>query len=388
LSADAATPDGTQRVFISYRREETAAYAGRIYDAMVARFGESNVFMDVELAPGVDFVDRITEVVSGCAALIVVIGPTWPTISGSDGQPRLYDSDDFVRQEVATAIKRSDVTVIPALVNKAQMPRPEQLPEDLHPLTRRNALELSDGRWRYDVGRLTDSVDELLGGVTASATQTGADRPLPPVDPGPTPARLLVEGILVAAVAGFFARYASDWIPESKETAAKIAGIVGRRTETWALIGAVLALWLGLRAKRTDFARLGLFGLLLGALAGAVGGALYAFPVTLHQPDLTIEQSQGWEAISLAATGALIGGLVGSLWRQPRFFAGCASGLFAGALVQLFLNAANFDGRDFPQINFAFAIRAAAIAGVTLAVMIALDYLRETSTPPSRAGAT
>ena len=79
------TPGSTgspQRVFISYRREDSAAYAGRIYDAMVARFGESNVFMDVEMAPGVDFVEQINDVVSSCAALIVVIGPRWAEMDG------------------------------------------------------------------------------------------------------------------------------------------------------------------------------------------------------------------------------------------------------------------------------------------------------------------
>ena len=67
-------------VFITYRREETAAHAGRIYDAMVDRFGEGNVFMDVDMTPGVDFVERITEAVAACQVLIVVMGPRWATV--------------------------------------------------------------------------------------------------------------------------------------------------------------------------------------------------------------------------------------------------------------------------------------------------------------------
>ncbi len=63
------------KVFITYRREETGPHAGRLYDAMVARFGEDNVFMDVDMAPGVDFVERITEAVGACRVLIVVMGP-------------------------------------------------------------------------------------------------------------------------------------------------------------------------------------------------------------------------------------------------------------------------------------------------------------------------
>lgn len=376
MSSGAAT--GVQRVFISYRRQETAAYAGRIYDAMVARFGEGNVFMDVEMAPGIDFVDHINEVLSGCAALIVVIGSSWATVEGDGGQPRLQDPDDFVRLEVANGMSHPTATVIPVLVGNARMPRADQLPEDLRPITRRNAIELSDGRWRYDVGRLNSTLEELLAGITGFAPQTPPETPAA-AGQSPSPARLLAEGVLVAAIAGFFARYASDWIPESNATAKKIVGIVGRRTETWALIGAVLALWLGLRTERTDIARLGLLGLLVGALAGALGGAIYALPVTLHEPDLNIKEAQIWEAASLAVTGALIGALLGTLWRQPRLLAGLAAGFFAGAAVQLFLNAANMDGKDFPVINLTFAIRAAVITGVTLAVLLALDFSRSSA---------
>src|ERR1043166_2741990 len=125
MTAGAGTQSGVdaQKVFICYRREETAAHAGRLYDAMVARFGESNVFMDVDIAPGVDFVERITKVVSGCLVLIVVMGPRWATAEDEEGQPRLSDPDDFVRLEVETALRRPDVTPIPVLVSGARMPR-------------------------------------------------------------------------------------------------------------------------------------------------------------------------------------------------------------------------------------------------------------------------
>ena len=94
------------KVFITYRREETAIHAGRLYDAMVARFGEGNVFMDVDMAPGVDFVERITEAVAACHVLIVVMGPTWATVKNDEGEARLADPEDFVRLEVETALRR------------------------------------------------------------------------------------------------------------------------------------------------------------------------------------------------------------------------------------------------------------------------------------------
>jgi TIR domain len=136
------------KVFITYRREETAAHAGRLYDAMVARFGEANVFMDVDMAPGVDFVERITEAVAACHVLIVVMGPRWATVEDEQGRARLADPEDVVRLEVETALRRPDVTPIPVLVAGARMPNREDLPPEVRAITRRNALELDDHRWR------------------------------------------------------------------------------------------------------------------------------------------------------------------------------------------------------------------------------------------------
>lgn len=164
------------KVFISYRRQDSAAYAGRLWDVMVARFGERNVFMDVDLEPGVDFVDRITEAVSECRILLEVIGPAWATTQDAEGELRLADPEDFVRLELETALRRPDVTVIPVLVGGAQMPAPRDLPPEVRAVTRRNALELSHERWRSDVGRLVKALERLLAEITAThGTQVPPD---------------------------------------------------------------------------------------------------------------------------------------------------------------------------------------------------------------------
>jgi TIR domain-containing protein len=153
----------TPKVFISYRREDSAGHAGRLFDAMAARFGDDHVFMDVDLGPGVDFETRITQTIGESDVLIVVIGPKWATVARDENRPRLFEPRDYVRLEVETALARPEVKVIPVLVAGAQMPTGEQLPESLQPLRRRNALELSDPRWRYDTGRLVNSLAEQLG---------------------------------------------------------------------------------------------------------------------------------------------------------------------------------------------------------------------------------
>ena len=187
------------KVFISYRREETAGHAGRLYDAIAARFGDRNVFMDVDLAPGIDFVEQITEAVGACDVLLVVMGPRWATPSDK-GHPRLTDPQDFVRLEVETALRRPDVRVIPLLVAGARMPGPDELPESVRPLSRRNALELSDLRWRYDVGRLVTTLVELLEGPT-EAGEVAAPTPAPDQPSPPAPPALHRRALLSAIVA-------------------------------------------------------------------------------------------------------------------------------------------------------------------------------------------
>jgi hypothetical protein len=194
------------KVFITYRREETGAHAGRLYDAMAARYGDQNVFMDVEMAPGVDFVERITESVAACQVLIVVMGPRWATLEDEQGRPRLADPEDFVRLEVETALRRPEVTPIPVLVAGAQMPNREDLPPELHAITRRNALELSDRRWRNDVGRLISTVDGLVGEMAATqatppavASSPSAETKRPPGTPRGSRVRWVLLGLMAAA---------------------------------------------------------------------------------------------------------------------------------------------------------------------------------------------
>jgi len=199
---DSPTP-AAPKVFISYRREETAGHAGRLYDALAARFGERKVFMDVDLAPGTDFVDRITEAVGACDVLLVVMGPRWARGSDGKGQPRLADPDDFVRLEVETALRRPDVTVIPLLVAGARMPDPDELPDGVRELSRRNALELSDQRWRYDVGRLERTLIGIVEGLPKAGEQavpaTTPKQPSP-TTPAARPRRALL-GVILAALA-------------------------------------------------------------------------------------------------------------------------------------------------------------------------------------------
>jgi hypothetical protein len=154
-------------VFISYRREDTSGYAGRLYDRLGAHFGRRNVFIDIDtIAPGADYFRRIDEALDSCQAMLVLIGPKWVTASLPDGSRRLADPDDLVRHEIASALQRN-LMVIPVLVQNTAMPGLDTLPESLRDLERRNAFELSDHRWDYDLRRLIAVLEDTAGSSVA-----------------------------------------------------------------------------------------------------------------------------------------------------------------------------------------------------------------------------
>jgi hypothetical protein len=375
-------------VFISYRRQGTAMHAGRLYDATAARFGERNVFMDLEMAPGIDFVERITTAVGSCRALLVVIGPEWLGASdgGVSGAQRLADPDDFVRLEVETALRAADVTVIPVLVAGASMPEPEQLPDSLRPLARRNAIELTDLRWRYDCSRLMTALDELLGAAAAAPARVSA--------PAAAPTRALVplwlEGVAIAAGAGMLARWLGDPIRAGANAtdAALILTTVARRAETWAVIGAALAIWLSVRrGEQGRLLRRTAMGLLLGALAGGLGGAIFAGLVYLPDAAVSGKAVERISVAALAATGGVLGAAIGALWVPRRVAVGCVGGALGGVLVQLGTNAFGH-----PSDVLALGLNCFVIVGVALFAMLSLDVraaagARRSEPAPQAAGA-
>ena len=163
------------RIFISYRRQETAWPAGRLYDVLVEHFPADQVFKDIDnIDPGDDFVDRIAAAVESCDVLLALIGPQWLTITNKRGQRRLDDPEDYVRLEIETALTRK-IRVIPILVDEAEMPGTDELPETLAPLVRRNAVQISP--LTFDTKRLVSTVQKTLAALKISDTATGSAAP-------------------------------------------------------------------------------------------------------------------------------------------------------------------------------------------------------------------
>jgi hypothetical protein len=145
------------RIFISYRREDSSGHAGRLFDGLCERFGESQVFMDVDgIPPGVDFWQKICEVIDSCAVALVVIGHGWLSSASETGR-RLDDPNDWVRQEIAVALKRDGMT-LPILFNETKMPSEHELPEEIRPLVLLNVLRMRDDRWHVDLDMLVSVI--------------------------------------------------------------------------------------------------------------------------------------------------------------------------------------------------------------------------------------
>ncbi|MEA2560155.1 MAG: hypothetical protein QOH06_1659 [Acidobacteriota bacterium] len=142
-------------IFISYRRIDTMAWAGHLFADLRKSFGASQVFMDINggIPRGADFEQVLTTALDGCDALLALIGPQWIGCTRSDGTRRLDAPDDWVRNEISTALRRN-IPVMPVVLGGAPFPDEAALPEDLRALRKRQQAEVTDTRWDYDIGEL------------------------------------------------------------------------------------------------------------------------------------------------------------------------------------------------------------------------------------------
>jgi TRAP-type mannitol/chloroaromatic compound transport system substrate-binding protein len=193
------------RIFINYRREDSEIWAARLEDALKRAFPADVVFRDVTaIAPGADFVTALETALRETAAAVVVIGPSWLSVTDKKGHRRLEQPGDFVRQEVAACLARDEVRVFPVLVQGAEMPGEDDLPEPLKPLWRRHALDLTVRHWDQDVAQLVQRLKEVPGLSRAVASGVGSTAgtasPRPSAPPGSPPAQARKLPLALAAI--------------------------------------------------------------------------------------------------------------------------------------------------------------------------------------------
>lgn len=149
-------------IFLSYRRDDSQGEALHLFDDLRKHFGPDQVFMDVTgIDPGRDFRKAIDGAVGSCDVLIVMIGTKWLDSTDDRGRRRLDDPVDFVRMEIAAALRR-EIPVIPVLVQGAVMARSDQLPGELEALAWRNAFEVRHARWEIDVAELLKALKKVV----------------------------------------------------------------------------------------------------------------------------------------------------------------------------------------------------------------------------------
>lgn len=154
-------------IFISYRRVDTEASAGHLYENLCAAYGEQAVFMDTRannIPWGSDWQARLEAALQGCQVLVALIGPLWLSCERAPGQRRLDVEDDWVRNEIITALRRG-VRVLPVLLQGAQPAPEDKLPPALLQagigLNHCQAAPVTEGKlWPVQLKWLLDAIDE------------------------------------------------------------------------------------------------------------------------------------------------------------------------------------------------------------------------------------
>jgi hypothetical protein len=229
-----------------------------------ARFGDDHVFMDLEMAPGIDFVDELSIQLGRCDAVLVLIGRDWIRLRDGHGRSRLENPEDLVRREIETALARTDVVVVPILIQGTVMPSMDQLPGTMQALARRNALELSDARWSFDVDRLANQL-----------------RPRTTVKRAP-----VVAWHRKSAATAFLGGAAVAWLPtwgiltlfvklpnESNKVMDVIVKGALQRGVAWAVFAAILAAWAAYTARAARLSRVATVAFIIAFVGAGVGGA-------------------------------------------------------------------------------------------------------------------
>ncbi|MBN8656247.1 MAG: toll/interleukin-1 receptor domain-containing protein [Anaerolineae bacterium] len=144
------------KIFINYRRKDSPGYAIALQQKLGLIFGKENVFLDVEtLVAGQEVDDKIEDFLLTCTVFICLIGEDWLNAKDPMGNRRLENPNDFVRREIEIALKNK-IPFIPVLINTAQIPKEEWLPDSMKLLSGIQALEIGDRRFESDTNRLID----------------------------------------------------------------------------------------------------------------------------------------------------------------------------------------------------------------------------------------
>jgi len=171
-------------IFVSYRRDDSQGFAGRLADDLTDILGPDHVFRDIEIPVGSDFTDVLHRAIAASDILLVVIGRHWAAESDRGYGSRLFEPTDWVRAEIEAAFAQGK-QVVPVLVGGAYMPGPDVLPESIARLSRLQAATLSDRHWDEQVRELVERLQNLFPSLAQGRS--------PAPDRAESPATVLLE---------------------------------------------------------------------------------------------------------------------------------------------------------------------------------------------------
>jgi hypothetical protein len=157
-------------IFISYRRDDSQGFAGRLADDLTEILGPDLVFRDVEIPSGYDFTEVLNRAVAACDILLVVIGRNWHAPSARSTKSRLFDPADWVRAEIEAAFDLGK-HIIPVLVGGANMCAATELPESIAHLSKIQAFRMNDRRWDDDIQDLTHLLRRAVPSLNATSSR-------------------------------------------------------------------------------------------------------------------------------------------------------------------------------------------------------------------------
>jgi hypothetical protein len=149
-----------QKIFISYRREDSAANALGIGQYLEREFGRKNVFIDVDMRAGTNFPKVLEERLAECKVMLVLIGPNWLAAKDESSRSRLEHPNDWVRLEIASALKHN-IAIIPVRINGTELPEQSKLPEDIRGLLNYQAVAVSHSGFRNEMASLVRDIRSI-----------------------------------------------------------------------------------------------------------------------------------------------------------------------------------------------------------------------------------
>ena len=247
-------------IFISYRERDSKGWALSLRDRLVDEFGEARVFLDKDTLKAGKWKDQIEQALGDCNIVLVVIGRGWLNAQDDEGRQRLMSDDDVHRREIALALARPDVTVIPVVVDGTTMPKPDELPENIRDLVQQQSRAISD----HAAHRKVD-----LDGLVADIRRVGGFEPKP--GPAPTPVLVPIKnsGKVIAALClvalVFFAAVSEGGLDHDT----KLGGIVLGAIALWLAVSGFKDINAGLvKGRGRAITAMGLSGLVtLGMLS-------------------------------------------------------------------------------------------------------------------------